>query len=44
MNPDVQLKIEAPEKGKEITKAEYQITVAEKMQEMRDMRGRRRSR
>jgi GLPGLI family protein len=44
MNPDVKLKIEAPDKGKEITKSEYQITVAEKMQEMRDNRGRRRSR
>lgn len=44
MNPDVKLKIEAPDKGKEITKAEYQATVADKMQEMRDNRGRRRSR
>ena len=44
MNPDVKLKIEAPDKGKEITKTEYQITVADKMQEMRDNRGRRRSR
>ena len=44
MNPDVKLKIEAPEKGKVITKAEYQVTVTEKMQEMRDNRGRRRSR
>lgn len=44
MNPDVKLKIEAPEKGKEITKSDYQITVMSKMQEMRDNRGRRRSR
>ena len=44
MNPDTKLKIEAPEKGKVITKSEYQITVATKMQEMRDNRGRRRSR
>jgi GLPGLI family protein len=44
MNPEVKLKIEAPEKGKVITKAEYQVTVTEKMQEMRDNRGRRRSR
>ena len=44
MNPEVKLKIEALEKGKVITKAEYQVTVAEKMQEMRDNRGRRRSR
>ncbi|MGB5509678.1 GLPGLI family protein [Robiginitalea sp.] len=44
MNPEVKLKIEAPEKGKVITKAEYQVTVADKMQEMRDNRGRRRSR
>jgi len=44
LNPDVKLKIEAPDKGKVITKAEYQVTVADKMQEMRDNRGRRRSR
>ncbi|MGB5654280.1 MAG: GLPGLI family protein [Robiginitalea sp.] len=43
MNPEVKLKIEAPEKGKVISKAEYQATVADKMQEMRDNRGRRRS-
>ena len=37
-------KIEAPDKGKEITKKEYQETVAGKMQEMRDNRGRQMSR
>jgi GLPGLI family protein len=44
LKPEVTLKIEAPDKGKVITKKEYQLTVAEKMQEMRDNRGRRRSR
>jgi GLPGLI family protein len=44
MNPDEKLRIEAPEKGKVTTKSEYQATVAMKMKEMRDNRGRRRSR
>ena len=44
MNPDEKSKIEAPDKGKEITKKEYQETVAGKMQEMRDNRGRQMSR
>lgn len=44
MNPDEKLRIEAPDKGKETTKSEYQATVAMKMKEMRDNRGRRRSR
>jgi len=44
MNPKENLKIEAPDKGKVTTKSEYQATVAMKMQEMRDNRGRRRSR
>jgi len=44
MNPKGKLRLEAPEKGKEITKTAYQNTITEKMQEMRDMRGRRRSR
>ena len=44
MNPQEKLKIEAPDKGKVITKSDYQSTVFEKMQEMRDNRGRRRSR
>ena len=43
MNPDEVLKIEAPDKGKEITKMDYRATVQEKMREMRDSRGRRRS-
>lgn len=44
INPKENLKIEAPEKGKEITKNEYQATITQKMQEMRNNRGRRRSR
>lgn len=42
MNPKDELKIEAPDKGKEITKSEYQKTIQEKMLEMRNNRGRRR--
>ncbi|MEM9143078.1 MAG: GLPGLI family protein, partial [Bacteroidota bacterium] len=42
INPKEKIKIEAPDKGKEITKSEYQATIAKKMQEMRDNRGRRR--
>ena len=44
MNPDEKIKIEAPDKGKIITKTDYQATIQEKMREMRDNRGRRRSR
>lgn len=44
MNPKENLKIEAPNKGKEINKQDYQATITEKMQEMRNNRGRRRSR
>jgi GLPGLI family protein len=44
MNPRERIQIKAPEKGKEITKKDYQATVVMKMQEMRDNRGRRRSR
>jgi GLPGLI family protein len=44
MNPDEKSKIEAPDKGKEVSKSEYQETVASKMQEMRDNRGRQMSR
>jgi GLPGLI family protein len=44
MNPDEKSKIEAPDKGKVVTKNEYQEIITGKMQEMRDMRGRRRSR
>ena len=43
MNPEEKIKIEAPDKGKEITKSEYQATVQGKMLEMRNNRGRRRS-
>lgn len=43
MNPQDKLKIEAPDKGKEITKSDYQATIQEKMLEMRNNRGRRRS-
>jgi GLPGLI family protein len=44
MNPGEKTKIEAPEKGKMVTKKEYQEIVAGKMQEMRDNRGRQMSR
>lgn len=44
MNPEDKSKIEAPDKGKEVSKTEYQETVASKMQEMRDNRGRQMSR
>lgn len=44
LNPDQDLKIKAPDKGKVVSKAEYQTTVLGKMKEMRDNRGRRRSR
>ena len=44
MNPDQELKIEAPDKGKIVSKAEYQTTVMGKMKEMMENRGRRRSR
>ena len=40
-NPKENLKIEAPDKGKEISKSDYQATITEKMQEMRNNRGRR---
>jgi GLPGLI family protein len=40
MNPKEKIKIEAPDKGKEITKSEYQATISWKMQEMRNNRGR----
>ncbi|PTM12048.1 MAG: GLPGLI family protein [Bacteroidetes bacterium] len=43
MNPEEKIKIEAPEKGKLINKKDYQTTIAGKMQEMRDNRGRRRN-
>ena len=44
INPREKLQIEAPEKGKEITKMGYKETITDKMKEMRDNRGRRRSR
>jgi len=45
INPKEKIKIEAPDKGKEITKSEYQKTIQGKMLEMRNNRGRsRRSR
>lgn len=44
LNPDEEIEIEAPDKGKEITKVDYQQTVMTKMQEMIDNRGRRRTR
>lgn len=43
LNPKERIKIEAPAKGKEITKSEYQKTVRGKMVEMRNMRGGRRN-
>ncbi|WP_111685219.1 GLPGLI family protein [Winogradskyella tangerina] len=44
MNPKEKLEIEAPDKGKEVTKSEYQETIVEKMKEFRNNRmGRRRS-
>lgn len=43
LNPDETLEIVAPDKGKEITKSDYQATVKGKMQEMMDNRGRRRN-
>lgn len=43
MNPEEKEKIEAPKKGKEITKKEYQKTIVQKMKEFRDNRMRRRS-
>jgi len=42
MNPKDKIVIEAPSKGKEITKIDYQSTVRTKMLEMRNNRGRRR--
>ena len=43
LNPEEKDKIEAPDRGKEITKKEYQKTIVEKMKEFRDNRvGRRR--
>jgi GLPGLI family protein len=41
MNPEEKVKIEAPNKGEEINKADYQETISKKMQQFRDNRGRR---
>lgn len=43
MNPNEKIEIEAPRKGKEITKSAYQETIQGKMLEMRNNRGRRRN-
>lgn len=42
LNPEEKIEIEAPDKGKEINKEDYQNTIKEKMMEMRNNRGRRR--
>jgi len=42
LNPEETIEIEAPDKGKEINKKDYQATIRTKMKEMRDNRGRRR--
>jgi GLPGLI family protein len=44
MNPAEKTKIEAPDKGKEVTKMEYQKIISEKMAEMRSMYSGRRGR
>ena len=44
MNPGERSKIKAPEKGKIVTKTEYQEIISGKMQEMRNNRGRQRGR
>jgi len=43
INPEEEIEIEAPDKGKDITKNDYQATIQEKMLEMRNNRGRPRS-
>ncbi len=43
LNPEETLEIEPSDKGKEITKSEYQSTIQMKMTEMRNNRGRRRN-
>jgi GLPGLI family protein len=40
MNPEQKEQIEAPDKGKVVTKMEYQETIVDKMQEFRNNRGR----
>ena len=39
LNPEEKVEIVAPDKGKEVTKKEYQETIVTKMQEFRDNRG-----
>lgn len=39
INPENKINIEAPDKGKIVTKNEYQVTISAKMQEFRDNRG-----
>lgn len=40
LNPDEKIEIEAPDKGKKITKIDYKETIIKKMTEMRNNRGR----
>jgi len=40
INPDEKIEIEAPDKGKKITKIDYKETIIKKMTEMRNNRGR----
>ena len=40
MNPEEKTEIEAPEKGQVVTKQEYNTIITEKMEEMRNSRGR----
>ena len=42
INPKEELKIEAPKRGEEINKVDYQATIVEKMKDFRNNRGRRR--
>ena len=41
MNPEEKIEIKSPEKGQEVTKQEYHTLITEKMEEMRNSRGRR---
>jgi len=40
LNPEETIEIEAPNKGKVVSKSEYQTIITEKMKEFRDNRGR----
>lgn len=44
MNPSEKVEIKAPSKGEEVTKEEYNKIISDKIQEMRDNRGRNRGR